>query len=153
MRSKSKHWDQDERSERAQKRPTTASKRTKPQALGRARGVRVAFFCVRKGCVKVKYSGATRARSLCFILEHNLKRLKPISCPCGDVLLGNYLKFARGHMLVERQCVTNFLVSRKRQSDFLKLVHSSTESKAGAGPGQIMRMRELAQKALSAEAS
>jgi len=33
-------------SERAQKRPTTASKRTKHQARGRARGVRVAFFYV-----------------------------------------------------------------------------------------------------------
>ena len=44
MRSKSKHWDRDERSKLAEKRPTTASKRTKHQARGRARGV--AFFSV-----------------------------------------------------------------------------------------------------------
>ena len=38
-----------ERSERAQKRPTTASKRTKHQARGCTRGVRVAFFSVHEG--------------------------------------------------------------------------------------------------------
>ena len=68
----------------------TASKRTKHQTLGRARGVRVArcIFCVRKGCVKVKYSGATRARSLCFISQvsrfccgFSLGRLRRLSRP------------------------------------------------------------------------
>ena len=41
---------------------TLPSARPPPQAA-----VYAFFLCVRKGCVKVKYSGATRARSLCFI--------------------------------------------------------------------------------------
>ena len=47
-------------------------RRSRPQAVaaGRRRPPQAAvhvFFCVRMGCVKVKHSGATRARSLCFI--------------------------------------------------------------------------------------
>ena len=37
---------------------------------------------------------------------HYLKRLKPISCSCGDVLLAKYRTCARGHVL-ELQRVTN----------------------------------------------
>ena len=64
VRSKSKHKDQDERSERAQKRPTTASKRTKHQA--RVVCALRFFLCTKR--IFKKSSGATRARSLCFIL-------------------------------------------------------------------------------------
>ena len=82
---------------------------------------------------------------------HNLKRLKPISHPYGDVLLAKYRACARGQVL-ELQRVTNHPVSRKRQFDSMKIEYSPTEPKAGAGPGLRTWPRDLARKTISAEA-
>ena len=50
---------------------------------GRANGWSVAFFFVQKEFVKVRYSGATRARSLCFILFST--EIAAGTFGCGDM--------------------------------------------------------------------
>ena len=84
---------------------------------------------------------------------HYLKRLKPISCPYGDVLLAKYRACARGQVL-ELHRVTNHPVSRRveRHFDIRKIEYSPTEPKAGAGTALRATARDLARKTISAEA-
>ncbi len=68
VRSKSKHSNQDERSERASTEKADHSEQANqtPSQLACAWCARCVFFCTRRGSLE-KYCGATRAHSLCFI--------------------------------------------------------------------------------------
>ena len=84
---------------------------------------------------------------------HNLKRLKPISHPYGDVLLANYRACARGHVLeLQKGGKLPCQPRVKRHFDSRKIEYSPTEPKAGAGPGLRTWPRDLARKTISAEA-
>ena len=72
VRSKSKHYDQDERSERASTEKADHSEQANqtPSQLACAWCARCVFFCARRGPLK-KSCGATRARSLCLSAMRN----------------------------------------------------------------------------------
>ncbi len=74
VRSKSRHYDQDERSERASTEKADHSEQANqtPSQLACAWCARCVFFCAQRGPLK-KSCGATRARSLCFIVRYNLR--------------------------------------------------------------------------------
>ena len=69
---------------------------------------------------------------------HYLKRPKPISYPYGDVLLAKYRACARGQVLEAP-------ITPVRLFGNPDIAPLNPEPKAGAGPGQISRLNDLAQ--------
>ena len=84
VRSKSKHYDQDERSERASTEKADHSEQANqtPSQLTCAWCARCVFFCARRGSSR-NLSGATRARS-----RQNSKKRNPGGKP-GSLTLGD----------------------------------------------------------------